>query len=248
MPRYRKRSYRKRARGKRALYRRMKRSRFAAKVTKVLMKKIETKYFDIGTQEAQLFHNLGYGVVAPVSVSALPDFFNPWLNITQGTARSQRIGDCIVPRGMALKLFWQNKTDRPCTMLRVIVAILPKMYNGNVVTSVFDPFQIPNLNAMGNTMCLPIDHDKGIKCLYDRVHRMNTLWPNVTGNNRQFTKLIRIWIKRKRGSKIKYDTYGNTIVNKPIAVYCIPYEEYATLTTDKVSSITGTMRLYYKDP
>jgi hypothetical protein len=224
-------------------------------VKQVILKTAETKYYDVGVENYQLWHNLGFGVVAPTTVTALPTIFNPWQNIVLGSARFNRIGDKIIPRGISLKMYWANKYDRPHTMLRIIVAVLPKVFNGNVVTNAFDPLQNPNAGILGNTMLYPADHDKGVKFLYDKIHRMPTqqvatfaVQPGGAAFNKEMTKSIKLWIKPKKGGSIMFDTTSTTIVQRPIAVYCIPYEQFSTVTTDNIASVACYMRLYFKDP
>jgi len=228
---------------------------FKARVKRVLMKSSETKYQDIAFENRQLYHNLGSepsppGVVIPVNVTSAPDWFNPWVTITQGTARNQRIGDKISPVGMSLKIYLANKADRVNTMYRLIVAILPKSVGTNITTNVFDPFQIATNGVTGNNMLLPPDKDLGVKFLYDRIHRINPQSFGVasTGGKEQ-TKLVKLWIKRKRQSPIVFSgpLIGTQLMNKPLAIYCLPYEQFSTLTTDRVGSWSGYMRMYYKD-
>lgn len=225
---------------------------FAARVKQVLMKKTETKYLDRAVENQQLYHNTGFGVgVPPFPVSSIPALFDSWANITMGTARSERIGDRITPRGMALKIYLANKNDRPNTMIRLIVAVLPKS-RGTVVTgSQFNPFQLPNTGILGNRMLFPPDTDKGVKFLYDKIHRISSnqsvgaVYPQ--NNTKEATKVVKLWIKRKRASDIVYDTVTQEIVNKPIAIYAIPYEQFSTLETDNIASFACYQRLYYKD-
>jgi hypothetical protein len=186
-----------------------------------------------------------------VNVTSSPDFFNPWVNITQGTTRNQRIGDKINPIGMALKFYLANKSDRPNTMYRIIVAVLPKVVGTTVTSNVFDPFQIANAGVTGNNMILPVDKDLGVKFLYDRIHRMPTDQSvgTSTGGAKELTKIVKLWIKRKRAQPITFSgpLIGSTLVNKPLAIYCLPYEQFGTLTTDRLGSWSGYMRMYYKD-
>jgi hypothetical protein len=132
----------------------MGRRSFQSRVKRVLMKIAETKYFDRALENHQLYHNLGsnIGGLVPVNVTAISQFFNPWAFISKGTNRFDRVGDKITPRGMSLKLYLANKWDRPQTMVRLIVAILPKQVNGVITTAQFDPFQISNSGACGNNM------------------------------------------------------------------------------------------------
>jgi len=216
------------------------------------MKKAETKYYDRALENHQLYHNLGSNVggLVPVNVTAIPQFFNPWAFIDKGTGRFGRIGDRITPRGMSLKLYIANKWDRPQTLIRLIVAILPKQVNGVITTAQFDPFQIANSGANGNNLLFPADHNVGVKFLYDKIIR-----PRQSGvvnggtnlGNRELQMITKLWIKRKRSSDIVYGDTALDIINKPLAVYAIPYEQYSTVTTDNVASLAGFMRLYYKD-
>jgi len=218
------------------------------------MKKAETKYYDRALENHQLYHNLGSNVggLVPTNVTAIPQFFNPWAFIARGTERSNRIGDKITPRGMSLKLYLANKWDRPQTMVRLIVAILPKQVNGTITTAQFDPFQIANSGSNGNNMLWPADSNIGVKFLYDRIIRIpqRGIVNGATvggGNQKELQTMVKLWIKRKRSRDIVYGDFALDIVNKPLAIYAIPYEQYSTLTTDNVMSLSGVMRLYYKD-
>lgn len=215
------------------------------------MKQAETKHFDIGLENKQLFHNVGSGVglTPPTVCTSIQDWFNPWEYIQQGTSRQQRIGDKITPVGMSIKMYLANKVDRPNTMIRLIVALMPKTIQGSVTGTAQFPFQIANLYSNNNTMTLPADQDKGIKFLYDKIHTLGVSTPfrGTGGFEKEKTKMVKIWIKRKRSSPIIFDQSTNNIVNRPIAIYAIPYEQFSTLQTDNVSSCAGFMRLYYKD-
>lgn len=222
---------------------------FQSRVKRVLMKATETKHTDLGLENQQLYHNLGAGVgaVPPTGFTSLQTWFDPWSLISQGTSRFERIGDKITPRGMSIKLFLASKFDRPNTSYRIIVCTLPKVYNGVVTGTTFRPFETPNLFGVNNALVLHPDTDKGVKFLYDRIVTMNTLWPSNAGTNKEFTKTVRLWIKRKRARDIVFDQNGLDIINKPLAVYVLPYEQFSTLQTDNIASCAGYMRLYYKD-
>jgi len=245
--------FRKKMMTRRGKYARSRRTSFKARVKRVLMKSSETKYQDIAFENRQLYHNLGSepsppGVVIPVNVTSAPDWFNPWVTITQGTARNQRIGDKISPVGMSLKLWIANKADRPDTQYRLIVAILPKSVGTNITTNVFDPFQIATNGVTGNNLLLPPDRDLGVKFLYDRIIKPGTSTP-FGGLTKEKSRVIKLWIKRKRAGPIVFSgpLIGTTLMNKPLAIYCLPYEQFNTLTTDRVGSWSGYMRMYYKD-
>jgi len=217
------------------------------------MNQAETKYFDVAVENLQLYHNLGCspnppGVLIPVNVTSVGAWFNPWSLIDRGTDRFNRIGEEIMPRGIAIKMYLAKKGDRPNTMIRVIVASLPKLLGTTVTTNVFDPFQIANSGVNGNNMIWPADKDEGVKFLYDKIHTinpsMNVEVPGIV--RKEKTKMIKLWIKSK-GRKVTYATFTQNIINRPLAVYVIPYEQFSTLTTDNVASMAGMLRMYYKD-
>lgn len=217
------------------------------------MKAAETKTFEIGVENVQLYHNRGTSI-GTAEIASIDDFFNPWSRIAKGVNRWNRIGDKITPRGMSIKLWVANKYDRPNTMVRIIVAVLPKTRIGllgtSVVTNSFDPFEASQqYGNVENALVLKPDHDKGVKFLYDRIHTIN---PNMAEqiNTVRFcekAKSIKIWIKRKKSRNIVFNSDYSDIVNKPLAVYAIPYEQYSTSQLDNVTSLAGLMTCYFKD-
>jgi len=225
---------------------------FQKRVKKVLLRTAETKYYDIGIENEQLYHNSGsFEVLFPGFIIAIDAWFNPWLDILKGISRFNRVGDKIIARGIKINLMLFNKHDRPNTKIRVIVASLPKSVGGTVTSSRFDPFQIANSGALGNHMVMPPDTDKGVRFLYDKIHTISGTQVAFTsaggGGAKEMTKMVKLWIKAK--GTITYDTTdGANLVNRPLAVYCIPYEQYSTLNTDNITSCAGFMRMYYKDP
>ena len=62
----------------------------------------------------------------------------------------------VTPRGMSLKIYMANKYDWPNTVIRLIVAVLPKLVGNTITTQQFDPFQIANAGICGNE-CLDIN-------------------------------------------------------------------------------------------
>lgn len=241
-----KRKYRRMKRRARGKYSR--RTSFKSRVKKVLMKAAETKYIDAGENNVQLYHNVGTSILVPIPPfvpRSVPNFFNIWSQITPGTGRDQRIGDKITPRGMSLTMFLENKRDRPNTMYRIIIAKLPKQYDNSVTGPVFDIFQN---TGTGNRLLLAADQDKGVKFLYDKIHRAPA-GQRVTDNPaaKQATKYVKLWIKRKRANTIVFNQNLQQIVNSPIALYVIPYEEWDTFETDNIANMDYRVRLYWKD-
>lgn len=248
-----KRKFRKsrRSRRTRGKFTRRGRKTFKARVTQVLMKKVETKVYHFAEENIQLNHNIGRnaGTALIPATGSFTNLFNIWADIPKGTGSANRIGDRITPRGMMLKIYLANKKDRPFTMIRVIIARVPKAINAvaTLVANV-DPFETTlQLGNNGNKMLMNADSDRGIKFLYDRIIRMPTVFP-FGSEAKEPTKVFKLWIKSKKSRDIIYDSAGaSQIVNNPILMWAIPYEQYSTLTTDTVASIAYEGKLYYKD-
>lgn len=242
MPRFsRKRSFRKSRRPHGRFGRKTQRT-FQSRVKRVISRAAETKYYDAGNENQQLYHNTG--VTGYAHVGAV--YFNPWQSIVKGTDRSNRIGDTISPVGMLLKLWLSNKFDRPTVSYRVVCCIMPRVYNGALTTAGnVDPGPTMNVGANGNYSVLPWDKEKGIKVLYDKLHVVQG-YDNYAAAGKETHKNVKIWIKRKRGRSIKFDS-NNQILNNYFALYVIPYDSYGSLTTDNIASMALFARLYFKD-
>jgi len=224
----------------------MKKAMFNSRVKKAIMKTAETKRYLHGDENLQLYHNTG--VTGGTFVR--PVLFNPWRFITQGTTENNRIGDEIYPRGMSMRLWMANKLDRPNILYRVIVCILPRMYNASVVSSgSIDIGSAMNTGVNGCYLTLPVDTTKGIKVLYDKVFRneIGFSWNNTNNSGKECHLFKKFWIKRKRANKIKYARATGEVENKFLAVYVIPYDSYGTLTTDNIASCGFVSTLYFKD-
>lgn len=232
--------------------RRTGRQSFRTRVKKVLNKMTETKFFQYGRENVQLYHDVGASTGPAITHTAL--VFNPWQLISQGTQQHQRVGDKLNPSMMVARLWLANKSDRPNVMYRIVVARLPKNYNGVITAAnTLDLFRADdNGFGNGNSMCGMIDNDKGIRAYYDKTINVQTgISSTVAGDpdvwyEKENHILIKLKIKRKKSRPIVFEPTGG-IVNNPVGVYVIPYDSYGTLQTDNIASCAITMRLYYKD-
>ncbi len=179
---------------------------------------------------------------------SISDLFNPWADISQGTGRMNRVGDKIIPRGMSLKLWIANKDVRPNLLYRIMVVRMPKTVSGAIVTyNNTYPFQGPGQGSNNNQIVCPLDSDRGIKALYDRVISIEKGETGTkAGVNKETHKYVKLWIKRKAAKPIVYDQSGQRIVNNPLLVYVIPYDSWGTPYTDNVASFAYYCRLYFK--
>lgn len=244
-------SYFKRKMSRRGKYGRARRANFQSRVKRVLLKKAETKMFDIGAENVQLYHNIGANALG--FTNAIPNWFDPWSRIAKGTNRWNRIGDRVTPRGVSLRLWLANKRDRPNLYYRIVVCSLPKTTTGltgaSITTAQFDPFEASQqFSDSQNVLTLFTDKDRGVRTLYDKtiLVQQNAAFAEA-GHTREIHKFVKLWIRRKGGRDIVFDSDYSFTNSNPLAVFVIPYDSYGTLTSDNVASCAGVMRLYYKD-
>lgn len=248
MPYLKRKRYNRYRRSRRTKYgRRTGRRTFQNRVKRVLMKNAESKFYQIGRENQNLYHDVGNGTGPTTNQKSL--IFNPWANIEKGTASHQRIGEKITPTMMVARLWLANKDTRPNIHYRIIVARLPKNYGGSITDGTnLDLFRADNLSTNGNILCGMIDNEKGVRAYYDRVvsNEIGYSWAASGNAPRENHKFLRLKIKRKGSRPIVYES-GGGIVNNPVAIYVLPYDSYGTLQTDNVASCAITVRLYYKD-
>jgi len=217
---------------------------FQARVSRVLMKKAETKMNFFVGERYTLFHDRGSSLAGVLTTNQSALVFNPWQQITAGTTRSTRIGEEIQPVGMSMRIYYTTAAARASQFVRIIVAVVPKLAG----TTVLDGSNFDLLDPSGsNDTVTGIIKNENVKVLYDRVVTLRSSTAQgsqLEGDQRFFKKL---WIKSKPGNKIRWDVATNLIVNKPVGVWVIPYDNYNSLRSDVLGYATFTGKMYYKD-
>lgn len=217
---------------------------------KVVMKNMETKHASLGAENLPIFHNSQISVTNtnPISIQSM---FNVWTNIVPGTNVTNRVGTEIFPRGMSVRLYLENESDRPNIHYRVIIGVAPKQRADGTATT-FNNLEMLDQGSPGNL----IRHsaaDLGYKFLYDKVIRNEMGFNAITPANvgKRCHRFLKIWIKRKKGSKIVYNSAATgvvaNIVNKPLFMAVIGYDSQSSLATDQVGVLNFQTKLYWKD-
>jgi hypothetical protein len=217
---------------------------FAARVKKVIMKTAETKYVMGTAENVSLYHDRGTVGPSVLSTHQGAIIFNPWFAITRGDTVSNRDGDEIYPRGMAVRMCYWCAADRQAQYVRIIVAVIPKIVSGYIT----DGTNFDLLDAAGsNDTVTGFVKREGVKVLYDKVWtgtaKGKTEDADELGDNRLYKQF---YIKSKKGSKVSWQQDG-TLSNKPVGIWVIPYDDYNTLRTDILGRCTYTYKLYFKD-
>lgn len=221
-------------------------------VTDVVNKTTETKHSSFGAENLALFHNNQISLTnsQPTTVAGL---FNCWSLITAGTNVTNRVGNEIMPRGMSLRMYLENELDRPNLHYRVIIGAAPKQRADGTATA-YNNLEILDAGSAGNIV-RHTSTDLGYRIFYDRVIKnevgISSAWGSGGGYNKRCHTFLKIWIKRKRASKIIYNSSASgvqaNIVNKPLFVAVIPYDSQNTLSTDQVAILNYQCKLYWKD-
>jgi len=217
-----------------------------------ILKKAETKNTVLAHENADLYHN---GQISALNQQPDTDaqFWNIWsTTIVPGTGYNNRIGTEIMPRGMSLRMYFENQLDRPNVCYRVIIGIAPKLLSNGLTPTNYDNLEL--MQGIGSNLVRHIDTEKGYKILYDRVFKNEAGFVSVplggTGG-KKYHMFKKIWLRRKRGSKISYvaSTAGvsSAINNKPVFMAIIPYDSYNTLWTDNIANVSWQAKLYWKD-
>lgn len=218
----------------------------------VQMKTCETKKSSQYTATpAVLFHNLNY--YAANLCATTQGFGDPeGLQI----AERNRIGDEVIGRGVSLKLFIANKSDRPNVSYRVIVF----RYN-----ALINPTQIPMDDAyfwsgtdgaganMNRMLDKPdMDHITVIKSKTFRAtsqanYSIQTAGPVPVGPFEK-THQLSFWIPLKN-RRIKYsEDNGNFPRYLGLGFAVLAYDTMTTLETDQLATFQWVSTFYYKDP
>ncbi len=91
---------------------------------------------------------------------------------------NSRIGDEKYPRGMSIRLWLANKNDRPYNLYRIVVCILPCMYNASVVAAgSIDIGITPTSGSLGKYIHYPLIPRKELKYCKTKYLGMSQVSP-----------------------------------------------------------------------
>jgi hypothetical protein len=216
---------------------------FVSRVKRVLLKNSESKYKEGSFENVALYHDRGAVGAGLLTTNQGAVIFNPWYDINRGDGPGNRDGDEIHPTGFGVRMLIRNATDRPNLHYRVVVAVIPKVYLGVVMDGT--NFDLGS-GASGNDIMTNYFKKEGVKVLMDKMihgYTQSTFVSTGAGggapamSSQAYNKFLKFYIRSKPGAKIKWMEDGK-IVNNPVGVWIIPYENYATLRSDIVSYVS----------
>jgi hypothetical protein len=190
------------------------------------------KLFTLGTNDAQLYHN-----VPKVAFNALSVLDA----IVVGTARNQRIGAQINLKEVDIRLLLNNKDNRPNVSYRVTLVAIPGVSSDT--DNFAEQFENDSTIVPFNAPPLP-----GIaRILYDKYvvggnYSVTPLTSGGTAKERSFYVSARVPVNRV----VQYAT--NNVATTRLLCWVNAYDAFGTLTTDNIASIPNcSIALYYTD-
>lgn len=161
---------------------------------------------------------------------------------------NNRIGNEVIARGLAIKLWISNKVDRPNVMYKVLLLEHPTRL---ISSTMNDTVVWQGVDGLGGTMNRMIDHVASNRV---KVVKSFTLQPNKESNYSQNpvkyekSRLLDFYVPLKN-RKIWYNTDNGVVASfKDMALAIVAYDAYGTLQTDILASFAYNIRFYFKDP
>lgn len=207
----------------------------------------ELKYYETTVSAQSAYHNVGNSATAVPA----PVIFNPWAQITQGTGQYGRIGDEIIPCGSKWRIHFQTTNSTTVSvqnlMFRVMLVVLPKTIAGTATSASTSPFD----SQYNNSITAMVDPDT-VKVLYDRTYSIQPGFAAFNPTNNTFSaaicsKFCKFFVKSGKG-KLMYEQASNYLINRPMALYVLPYAYDGLVTTQLLGNVDVDYRLYFRDP
>lgn len=219
-----------------------------ANLRKVQLKMCETKFFDSGAENVNLYHNVGYSAAYAGASNPYATYVN-LLGLEQGSTATRRIGDSAWSVGLSINLWLSQKGDRPNVGYRILVLQYPDTAYGAAYSGINQKIFYPS--AQGNSLLERVDTDM-YNVVYDKV-----IQPiNQSGKNNtdfEHSHVHKFYIRTGRSVVYRSNSVdGATTIPKDmrnrLVLYVVPYDHYGTLVTDNIASVAYTFRHYFKDP
>jgi len=215
---------------------------------KMQLKVSETKFYDSGSENVNLYHNVGHSAAYAGAANPYSLVVN-MLGLQQGVQATRRIGDKAWSVGVSINLWLSQKQDRPNVGYRILVLQYPDTVYGAQFSGINQKVFYPT--GMGNNLIEKVDTDM-YNVIYDKVIQPidQSGYPTVPFEH---SKVHKFYIKT--GREVHYraglDDITTTVpkdMRNRLVLYVIPYDHYGTLVTDNIASVAYTYRHYFKDP
>lgn len=230
---------RKTYRKKRAPRRKSGLTKLKTQMKTIALRQCETKVANDTAENLQLTHNGTYYKGA---------FFgtNQGVNDSEGFTSSNRvrIGDEIIARGLKLKWWVSNKTDRPNVMYDIYV------FYYNTLDTLTNSVFWRGTDGQGGTMNRMLDNPnpERIKVLKKIKVTAKSQFYAVPPHGKEHSQFRECYISFNN----KKVTYRRDSATQPkgwdVGFAIVPYDSYGTLVTDNIASFAWSSTFYFKDP
>jgi len=187
------------------------------------------------TSLASMYHNTWY------------QFESDPFSMFQGTSDSEnvnptnRVGDSIFCNYIHFRILFTANIYRPTASLRIVIL--------KVKASVSSPSDITAHPQSTNKLIMPIDreHPNCRQVMYDKVHTFSKSGNSVsTGDSVSTVHLL--WnYTLKLNKKIAYEEGASTTKGDTYRIFCLPYDNQATSTSDQVARFSYFRRTSFQD-
>ena len=212
-----------------------KKSSFAAKVKKVVMKVSETKRLAVSWNKVEIYHNV-LSITQMLGLNGASVM--PSVNVTQ----NGRIGDQINVLGWHLRILCGQKADRPNCTWRYFAVQFPGTVS---LTGTGLPYNNVFENVTANVLLDDIQKDT-CKVLCTGYWKPNMDVSSGTGGD-EFTFCKRLFIPHKKLYKFGPNDSQLTHNQHPIYFFVVVYDAYGSLISDNIAYFQTYSKLVYKD-
>lgn len=227
--------YVKRRKGTPRYYRRYKKkySRFANNVMNVIRSKAETKYITTYTTGQAVLHNNYQALLTNMCGTSV------------GTSQNNRLGDCVQPKGMSIKMWVSNSSLRKNVIWRLMVIRTPR---AEVASTAPPNFWSPQGQTSNNIIdYINTDYYKVVKQRILHSKDFSTI--NNDSTNREYSHYIKWWIPLK--GTLKYGPTDGAVYPMGdkycYSLFVCAYDTALTLSTDILGSVASSCRFYFND-
>lgn len=212
------------------------------RIKAISLKQCETKRSTRHAENINLSHNVTY-------------YIDNLFKTEQGTTNpsgtsivNNRVGNEVIARGLGIKLWISNKSDRPNVMYKVLLVQHPTRLVG---TGMNDAILWQGVDGYGGVMNRMIDHTAVNRV---KVIKSFTFQPtkeaNYSQNPEKFEKsrLLDFYVPLNN-RKVTYNLDNGYVSSfSDMALCLVAYDAYGTLQTDILGSFAYNIRFYFKDP
>lgn len=210
---------------------------FTKRVKAVIMKTAEPKKLDVMWSNKQYF------------TAQTPIFTNPFYQIAPGDGRSNREGEEIYLRGLAIRMLFEGNVLAD-TNMRIMLIWKPEPQNSGLVINYSDIFQ----GMYSNFLLDQVHDDKSVKIVWSRNLKFSppaTPYKDANGVsiNNAVQRSYKFYIPFK-SKKFRFAKGGDVGVGMDGCYYLVAITDRTSTSTNSISglNVSSSLSVYFRDP